>query len=465
MKMKDVLNRLPILKRFDAYSDPLTARGSSTDKTVRTKGKVSTNANAYNLGLYMANGFMQNIVDFPAQDATREWITIKTDIDGQEEETEEEKDASAIIENRLKEVGLQDKITELIRYSRMYSKGAFLYYGIIGDKVQNKEVLNKPLPGKIQSIDYINVIDDPDRVSITVLNKSDPLVKDFHKPVFRIGGYEIHNSRLSWLVNSFIPDQQTGISVVQTVEDGVKAQDSGLWSTNSILSSMALKIFVSDEIAGLSVDQKAELLAKIKHLLDTQSVMALKQDEDFKQLIYNITGIKEIFDYVFDNLSGLARIPKKILLGQAHGIVTGAEYDTMNYYNDIARFQEIKLRPIIQKVINLVRNEVRGEFYQQFGEKKDIQVDFEFNSLWELSPTDMAETDLKNAQRDQIDQAIGKTNAAELRSLDCRYKELGEFVMDRNNLNPDDMELPEEFKKWQEEQKKPDTDRNNKILL
>jgi len=162
--------------------------------------------------------------------------------------------------------------------------------------------------------------------------------------------------------------------------------------------------------------------------------MALKSDEDFKQLAFSVTGIKEIYEYIFDNLSGMSRFPRKVLLGQAHGVVTGAEYDTLNYFNQIAKFNENQVREIIQKVINIVCSETRGEVYEAIGER-EYEVTFEFNSLWKLDPLSQADTDLKKSQRDQIDVTIGKVNPAELRQLDERYSGLEPYEMDRLNMD------------------------------
>jgi hypothetical protein len=454
-----------IAGRYDSLIDPDSERGDSTDKTVRLRGNLSINSNLYNLGLYYKNGFLQNIIDQPAEDCTREWIKIRTTIDDEEEETDEEKEISKMVEERLKEIGLQQKITNLVRYSRMFAKGSFLYYGIIGENVQNKEILNQPLPEVIQSIDFINVIDDPDRVQIEIPNKTDPTVKNYNQVRFFMNGFEIHPSRLSWLVNSFLPMQESGISVVQTVEDAIKAQDSALWSVSSMLADMALKIFKSDDIAGLTITEKAKLLSKIKHLTNTQSVMALMKDEDFQKLIWNATGLKDVFEFVFDNLGGVARMPRRLLLGQSHGIVTGGEFDTLNYYANIAKIQENLLKPIIQKVVDMVKIEQRGKIYQKLGEKvNEVNIDFTFNNLWILDPKTEADTNHVNAQRDQIDQMIGKTNAAELRTLDERYKVLGEYVMDRTNLDPANLELPEEYKKAQEAKKAEDIKKKQENL-
>jgi len=136
--------------KLDALIDPLTARGSSTDKTKRLVGHYYLNTNSHNLGLYIANGFVQNIVDQPAEDATREWIEITAT-----NNEEEDQDIKKMVEERLKELGIQKKIKELIRYSRMYSKGSFLYYAVNAHQVQQDEILAKPMPEKIKSIEFI----------------------------------------------------------------------------------------------------------------------------------------------------------------------------------------------------------------------------------------------------------------------------------------------------------------------
>lgn len=423
--------------KLDSLIDPLTARGSSVDKTTRLIGKHTFNSNFKNLGIYIANGFVQNIVDQPAEDAVREWIEITATNNGIEDQ-----EIKKMIEDRITELGIQKQIKELIRYSRMYSKGSFLYFGILAHQVQKDEILSTPMPAKIKSIEFINVIDDPDSVTIQNLNKNDPTKKDYNQIKFSISGKEIHPSRITWLVNSFLPSADSGLSVIQIIQDAISAQDSGLWSVNSILQAMAIKIFKSDAIANLNITQKAELLAKIKHLMDTQSVFSLMQDEDFQMLTFKIEGMKEIFDFVFDNLSGLSRIPKMILLGKAHGVVTAGEFDTINYYAQIAKFQEIEIRPIIEKIIDLIIMEEKGEIWNYLnGNIEGVKVTFDFNSLWKLDPVSQADVDLKNAQRDQIDITVGKAGPEELRELDPRLEGLEPFIMDRKM--PPDLKEPD----------------------
>jgi len=435
--MKRLDNMEKSASRFDGLIDPLTTRGSAEDRTQRLRGTNIIIQNSTALNKYIANGFVQNIIEIPAEDATREWITITTNMDGDQSDL----DFPKMIQDRMKDLSIQEKIFNFIRYSRMYAKGSFLYYAVKANQVQEGEILSEPMPEEIKTIEFINVIDDSDRVTLTNLNMSNPLKKDYNKIKFSIDAKEIHPSRLSWLVNSFIPSETTGISIVQTINDAIVAQDSGLWSSATVLQSMALNIFKSDEIADLSPTQKADLLAKIKHLMITFSSIALKNEEAFEQLTLTMTGMKEIFDFIFENLSGLSRIPKNILLGKAHGVVTAGEYDTLNHYANVSRFQENKLRPILEKIIDLIIREQNGEIYAALGGNADeLETEFTFNNLWKLDPVADADRELKFSQRDQIDVTIGKTSPQELRSLDPRYKDLEPFVMDRTM--PPDMTPP-----------------------
>jgi phage-related protein (TIGR01555 family) len=423
-------------KQYDSFRDPLGSRGSSIDKTQRMRGSTKNENTLVNLEYYVSNGFTQNIVDMPAEDATREWIEITTSKDT------EEKNISRMIENRMKELKIREKIENLIRYSRMYPKGSMLYYAVLSNKVQEGNELAEPLPiDDITQIEFINVIDNPGNISITTINKGQPTKADYNKPEISINGQKIHESRISWLVKSWIPELDTGISVIKTISDAIQAQDSALWSTNSILSQLATKIFKSDFIADLDITKRAELLAAMKHIMDTQSIIALMQDEDFIQQVYNVTGIKEIFDNVFDNMSGLARMPKNIILGKAHGVVTAGEYDTLNYYAQIATFQENKIRPIIEKIIDLIVREKNGDVYKTIGSNPDnIDVEFTFNSLWKLDPLSQADTDLKNSQRDQIDITVGKVSPQEARENDTRLANLENFEVERE-IDPN-MDMP-----------------------
>jgi len=399
--------------KTDGFTDPQMSRGSSTDITRRMRGDFTIRVASESDNIYYANGFVQAVVNAPANDAVREWITVSTNMDT------EDQNISRMIEKRLKEIGLQGVLEQCIANSRKFQKGGLIFIGTIGQNIQD---LSKPLPGVIRRIDYLNVIDEVESVQFYVANKQDPTKKDYHEIKYAINGQDVHESRLIHLVDDFNWQLLRGYTALDNCYDAIVAQDSALWSVSRLMTDLVTKVFKSDMFTNLPPSEKYEFLYKMKHFMETNSVVGLASNEDFQKMIFNVTGIREVFDFIFDNLSGLSGIPKNILLGKSHGVVTAGEYDTLNYYANIAQLQENKLTPIVERFIDMIVHETTGEVMTTLGsEVVNLDYEFEWNSLWKLDPLSQADTDLRGAQRDQIDVTIGKATPQEVRELDPRY--------------------------------------------
>lgn len=428
MRKRTAQGRRPskIARRYDSFMERNTGRGGSTDKVRLIRPNPLNFGESELRDWYLSNGFMQNVVDGPAEDALREWISIKTNRDDDNQETGEKGlGISRLIENRLAELKVQEKLTQLVKYSRMYSRGGFLFLGVQANIPQVDEVLTKPLPGEILRLDYLNVI-SPEYVSILDHNM-DPLSSEYHKKTFHVQGREVHPSRLLWMVNNYIDEEKRGISLVETVLDSILAQDTALWSANHILFELAVKIFKSPLVAALGPEKLAEFLAKMKATMSTQGAVALTSEEDMSRIQGQPIGdLKQIFDFVFENLSGTARMPKSRLMGQSQGVITAGQFDRLSYFDDVAKFQELRIRDVIEILISLVVKERDGDIYRALsGNTAGLDWEFEFNNLWKLGPAEKADVELKEAQRDQIYITTGVLSPSEVKSL--RFKELEEF--------------------------------------
>lgn len=407
-------NKLAI--RFDGLSQQEMGMGGMRDKL--DKITPSTNGLSFSdsQNWYLSNGYIQNIIDIPAEDATREWICIKTNRD--------DLGISRLIQNRFVELDFQRKLKELIRYSRMYSLGGFLYYGIDSSIPQTDIVLEQAMPESINRIDYINVF-GPELVAL-LPNAINPLGINYHRPELRINGIKLHPSRFHWLILSYLPEKNTGVSVIQTVLDAVKAQGIALWSISSILSELSIKVFKSPSVNTEDPAKLFELIALIRQAISTQGVFAAGEGESLERLNGVIPGIKESLDFILENMSGLSKIPKSRLSGQSQGTLTGGQYDLVSYYDSIAKFQEIELRPIIERAISLIVRETSGKVYSALdGDTKGLDWEFEFENLWKLSETESADVGLKKAQADKIYVEAGVLAPAEVRSK--RFDDLEEF--------------------------------------
>jgi hypothetical protein len=383
--------------------DTVTGRGTKNDKLSRLAPLGRYLSPSMERAWYLSNGFMQNIVDGPAEDATREWITIHTNRD-------EDSDAgpglgiNRMIENRLAELKAQSKIKDLIRFSRMHQAGGFLYYGVMASLPQDDIQLSLPLPSPVRKLDFLNVF-EPDHVAV-LDNNIDPLSRSFHRKTFLVHGTNVHESRMAWMVHSYLDAEQRGISVVETVLDSITAQDTALWSVTSLIYEMSVKVFSSPDVRELAPEKIAAFLVTLKATLSTQGAAAIADDEKLERLEsagIADSGLKQLFDFIFENLAGTARMPKSRLMGQSQGVITAGQFDIISYYDSIAKFQELEMRPVLERIIELIVQETAGPVFKALaGNTDSLDWEFDFNPLWKVGPVERAEIELKEAQTDEI---------------------------------------------------------------
>lgn len=387
-------------KQFDALSDMRTGRGTSTDPVHNLRGRAKFYTPQQLRSFYDGNGFAARICATPARDATRKWFTLER----------VPEDLSRRIAVKMEELDFKNKLYELVLNSRICSNGAVLYFGLM-DAAPTKD---QPATA-VQSLDFLNVIYadrfQPSRVS------QDPLHPEFNKININVQGLAIHPSRYRWLVYSWDAEDLRGVSPLEHALDAIFAQDTALWSTNSMAREMMLKIWKSDLLAGLPPAKLLEVTASLKHMLDTQGFVALAKDEDFVKQTVSLSGMKDVFEFIFDNASATTGIPKNILLGKAHGVVTAGEYDTLNYAMHVSQMQEIELTPIVDRVVELILREFNMD-------PENIDWEVKWNSIWTLGPQEEMALQIAREQRDQLAIDNGKLTPEQARNMDERLIEL-----------------------------------------
>jgi hypothetical protein len=414
-----------IQKRCDSMVGASTGRGTSTDKLARITPKVRTFAPSVIRNWYRSNGFIQNIIDAPADDAVKNWINIKTNRDNDNEDLPG-LGISRLIINRMDELGLRKKISDLIRFSRMYEEGGFMYMGIISDKPQMPQELAFPIPA-IDKIDFINVF-GPEKASVRTTTRG-PLSKNYHTRKYLVDGIEVHESRLFHLVRKYLPEDERGISVISTILDPIIGQDTALWSISSLVYEMAVWVLKSPEFKTMPASELADTLSAAKEVMSSQAFMGIADDEELQRIAGTDAGkgfIKEAVDVIFENLAGMSQMPKSRLMGQSQGVITSGQFDLRGYYESVETLQEQEIRPILYTIIDRIINERKGEIYSALGgDTSSLDWEIEFNPLWIEDPTEETDRKLKVAQSDQIYITTAVLSPSEVKGL--RFSELEEF--------------------------------------
>jgi len=398
---------------FDAYQDPLTGRGGSNDRTQRLQGGANVWGDQDLYDRYSSNGFMQRVIEAPADDSTRAGFELET----------KKQETNLYVQTRLKELGAKHVMREVVKHAGIYPKGCAAFIGVIAENLDDQINYWKPMPENIRRVDYINLLSEPGEFTVNVRRALHPTAKNYKEIYFTVQGVEVHQSRMIWVSNEFNTRTSMGISRVNTVWDAISAQDSALWSVSHLMQVLSMLVFKSDEFVTLPKEKQAAVLKKIREWIDTSSMMGVAKDEELGRVNVQLSGLGDILDFIFKSIAGATQMPVNILLGRVQGVLTSAEEDSINYYNSISEFQQDKLEPEWRKLIDLVVRERQGPAYSSMGGK--LIYNIKFNTLWELSPSLKSEIEKRNSERDVLDTQSGKVKTPEeLRGRDPYFSVL-----------------------------------------
>jgi phage-related protein (TIGR01555 family) len=367
-----------------------------------------------------------------AQQATREgWeYNVKTFGDNEEKN----KAVAEAIKKRDDDLKMIPKYREMIKYARIYAKGIMSYISVNGDLVkkpeQFKDTKNQamPIPDLFKSIDYINVITDPEQYYIEIINSYDATVEDYNQPTFYISGNPTDPSRIIYHVNDFDPQTQEGISVVQNILEISDALDGAVMGTKNILERLGAVIVKSKHLQ-LSENTRGtitEILNGIKYNLKNASILGLPPESDVDLMNFQFAGLNTAYEFIFDIMSMITEVPKSVLIGSSKAnMITGeGEKGSLeNYYDRIRSFQENQLQFVIRRIVDLYSRETSGAVYKALG-GKELIYDIDFNPLVRPSAREDAEVSKIKSERDKLDVDMGKITGIEAGELDPRVSHL-----------------------------------------
>jgi phage-related protein (TIGR01555 family) len=293
------------------------------------------------------------------------------------------------------------------------------------DEMKAAQSLTSPLPAKVKSIKKFNVLSDPIDFQLVSENTGNLKSTKYNVPIYEIQGERVDPSRIIAFVNSFRSRDLEGISVVDRVRTGLEAQSAALFGSTTILERLGAILYKSTNVT-LEKNSKqlvTALLAAIKSRLKSTGILGLRPNDEATLLTYSFSGIKDVFEFVLDNLAALSGVPKTILLGSSPGgIVSGDGTNAvlMQYYQRLESMQETELTKADRYLIDLFSITEDSQLYQiTKGDKLPYVI--KYNPVWGISEKEQAEIRKMNAESDKIDFETGKAGGMELRALDERY--------------------------------------------
>jgi len=447
---KDIvgLDGQPLIMDFmQTKSGPTAGRSSHPDSFRMQRPGMGHHLDDYELEqLYRGNSMAHNIVDIPAEDMTRNGWHIKMD----------DNDLAAKYEARLNELNAQKRFKDLYRYSRLYRAG---YIAISTNESWNYDLADPLNPDRLLRIPFITAFSSK-KVNETKFDD------DVFSPTYgQALSYQINNgtadvlsaehygtqlvdkSRLLRQQDLRFEDETEGVSLLETIYDILMTMDTGLYSVGEILYDYVFKVFKSPAVDDTSPDKLLQVGAAASSKFRTESTALIGDKDELTKESTNVGGIDSLLDFLWEYLSGAARMPKSVLKGQEAGTLTGAQYDVMNYYSRIASDQENKMRPQLEYLLKLLMrasDECGGPL-----DPDTVSWSIEFNPLWSVDSQTDSQIRLANAQADQIYIQNGVQGPDEVR--EARFGASGmdpDGMVDADSMSDDERRaLVEAYKK------------------
>ncbi|MEO4053386.1 phage portal protein [Solibacillus sp. CAU 1738] len=369
--------------------------------------------------LYGDSRIVQNIIDIPAEDMTRNWFTLRM---------EDEKLARDIM-SKLADLNAKKAFKEMFLYDRLRGDG-FISLGVTqGSKFELSDELQMD---KLYSVDYLHAFSSQ-KVNEFLINEDVFDIKYGQLEQLRINrasshGVQIqtiessvHVSRLLHSQTRRFEGEAQGRSLLEPLYDILTVFDTSVWSVGQILHDFTFKVYKSKDIENLNSQDKQQLSMIMDFMFRTEALAMIADGEELKKETTSVGGINYLLDFVWDLLAGSARMPKTVIKGQESGTIAGAQYDVMNYYSRIVADQENEMKPHLEKLIRMLlmaEKELGGRI-----DPESLEWEIQFNPLWNVDAKTDAEIRKLVAETDQIYMNNNVLTADEIR--ESRFGQFG----------------------------------------
>lgn len=385
----------------DGWSNFLTGLGiRGRDKNLATSFRMCYKFGQAELDeIYRADGMSRRIVDLVAEEMVRQgW--------------EFENEPTGMLQVKLEELNINATMMNMLRWARLY--GGSL--GVLG--IADGRPLNEPVNyAAIKELKWIYVYD-----RFSVSSATGGIDQDMNSPNYGMPNsylvtdvrtgltFEVHHSRTircDWneLTPRWVRDNDTWADpIFQSIYEEVKNYSVAFANCGIIIHDFVnyvLKIpglanqLASDGCSNM-VQNRANILNLAKSSLNT---MIIDGEEEYQKVTTNITGISDLLDRFMLAVSAVTGIPITLLFGRAPaGLNATGESDIRNFYDMIKQKQEGKLRPMLERIIEIIFLSQDGYFKGQ--EPKDWKLCFV--PLWQNTEEQEANIRRTVAETDAI---------------------------------------------------------------
>jgi phage-related protein (TIGR01555 family) len=379
---------------MDAFQNVLARLGSGVpnllEGTDYPMTRLTQNYQMLN-SMYRSHWIIRKIVDAPAEDMVKNWITIETQL------TPEDIKRFNKLERTTR---VRRDILQGLQWGRLYG-GAGAVMIIEG----HEDILDEPLdydtimPGSFKGL----IVGD----RWTGITPGADIIQDISSPDFGLPEYymwrtdefdiKVHHSRVLRFQGRSLPyleryaEQQWGTSEIELVFDELKKRDNTSFNIANLVFLSNLRVLKMADLGELlsttddiSQKQLYDTIQAQNWLMNNMGMYILNQGDDFQTYQYTFSGLNDIYQSFMLDIAGAAEMPVTKLFGRSPaGMNATGEGDQENYYNTIEQRQVSQLEPVLDKLLPVM-------FVSEFGGVPD-DLDYSFNPIETPSEDDVAE--------------------------------------------------------------------------
>jgi uncharacterized protein len=363
---------------------------------------------------YRGDWIARKCVDIPAFDMTRMWRSWEADQDQIEK-----------IETVEKQLHVQSKVQQCLVKARLFG-GAAMIIGV--DQGVPSEELDLEAVGEgdlkwIHVVPWYQLATGPMNWDITSpywgqpiwysAMTSAPTPPSHGSPAVVtaitnksvVGAQvQVHPSRVVRLLGLAPPDplaQIWGDSILQPINDTIKAAGLVTGSLATLVSEMKVDIISIPNLQeALSTDAGTNKVlnrfAQANTMKSVINTILLDSGETWQRIQTNLGGAEQLLATYLQIASGAADIPASRFLGLPHrGLNVTGEADFRNYYDRLGSDQVVMLTPAMNKLDEVIIRSALGA--------RPDNVDYGWNSLWQMDDVQKSQIALTKAQAFKID--------------------------------------------------------------
>lgn len=332
--------------------------------------------------LYNADSVACKIINRPTQDMFRKGYYF-TGVAG--------KDLKRL-NDELTRLKLNVHLAQAIKWARLYGKAYILLASHDNDN------LSQPI-NTAKGLSYIKALSVKHLTPTTEYLPASQAGGFFDKPKF----YQVNNVKnLLGLVHHsrvLVIEWQDGVSVLQRVYDELLRFASINSNVASLVHESKIDVIKTPDLA-TQIESRADNVIKRFSLLgmmkSNNGMLVLDAEEDYDSKSYGFGGLPELMREFAIQTAGACDIPYTILFGQAPaGMNATGEHDTNNYYDTVASYQELYLKPLMSDLLNII------------GGYLNISAELVFNPLYQIDEKTLSEIEKHHAERDKIYLELG----------------------------------------------------------